>query len=89
MTEQEWLECRTPLLILEVLLDRVSDRKLRLFACACARRILPLLEGNLHSVGAEVIGVGEELADGRVEPARASLVDQGSGRFRATFNGRQ
>jgi hypothetical protein len=74
MTEQEWRECRAPLLMLQVLMNRVSDRKLRLFACACARRVLPLLAGDLHSVGAEVIGVGEELADGRVEPATASLV---------------
>ena len=36
MTEQDWLECADPEKMLEVVLDKASDRKLRLFACACA-----------------------------------------------------
>jgi hypothetical protein len=38
VTEVEWLACADPALILAFLHGKVSDRKLRLFACACFRR---------------------------------------------------
>jgi hypothetical protein len=60
MTEQEWLACTGPML--EFLRGKASDRKLRLFACACCRRFWNCLWSG--RVGQEAILTAERFADG-------------------------
>jgi hypothetical protein len=43
VTEAEWLACTDPKPMLEFLRGRASDRKLRLFACGCCRRLWDVL----------------------------------------------
>jgi hypothetical protein len=75
MTEQEWLHCAEPDVMLTYLLSRArewperilfwwrspSERKWRLFACACCRRIWPCFEDERSRKAVEV---SEKYADG-------------------------
>jgi hypothetical protein len=70
MTEEEWLACTDPAAMLKFLHGRVSDRKLRLFACACCRRAWPLTAGATGPQAQAVarawgaVEVAEGFADG-------------------------
>src|SRR5262245_7059952 len=44
MTEAEWLACKSSLVMLDFLSGKISDRKMRLFACACCRSALDRVE---------------------------------------------
>jgi hypothetical protein len=71
-----WAECISPEAMLEVLGKRASNRKLRLFACACVRRVAWLLRGEPDALAA--IDCAERHADRQVkkeqwEAARDSL----------------
>jgi len=70
MTEQEWLECSDPReMLAEALLGRASERKLRLFACACCRAAPRLPPGGQALRG---VGVAERLADGLAPDAEVA-----------------
>lgn len=60
MTETKWLACSEPSLMLKQLQGRVSERKLRLFACACWRRVWTLLSPADH----RAIEAAERCVDG-------------------------
>ena len=71
MTEAEWLACDDPLVMIDhiggkvsdrkVSDRKVSDRKLRLFACACARLVWHLLDDTRSR---DAVEVAERFADG-------------------------
>jgi hypothetical protein len=44
VTEAEWLAAADPLPMLDYLWEKTSDRKMRLYACGCCRRMWHLLE---------------------------------------------
>src|SRR5262245_48259221 len=68
MTEEQWLSCADPEQMQDFIRDRMrgwirdtaTERKLRLFACACARRFWHLLDGR----GRKAVEVSERYADG-------------------------
>lgn len=54
MFEARWLRCDEPEMMLRYLLGKTGDRKLRLFACACVRRVWPLLQDERSRLAVEV-----------------------------------
>src|ERR1700722_16352180 len=69
MNESNWRSSTHPQEMLLFLRDR-SERKRRLFACACCRRIWRLLDSN-HQMAVEI---AEKFADGLVDEEERSAV---------------
>ncbi len=77
MTEAEWLAQTHPSPMLTYLRGTASNRKLRLFACACCRRVLHLMPDGRSKWA---LGVAEAVADGLaddIERNRASEMRRG------------
>ena len=73
MTEAEWLTCEDPREMLEGgWAWPFSERKFRLFGCACCRRIWPLITAPESRKAVEV---SEALADGRSREGRRAAAN--------------
>jgi hypothetical protein len=66
MTEAEWLACNDPMRMLYLLGDQVSERKRRLFACACCRLVQPYAQ---HAGYRRPLETAERFADGQATAA--------------------
>jgi hypothetical protein len=73
MTEQEWLTCADPTPMVEHLREKTTDRKLRLFGCACVRRVWNLLDDEYTR---KLVEVGERYADALICDEELSKVRQ-------------
>jgi hypothetical protein len=73
MNEAEWFDCTDPHEMLEFVRDKVCHRKLRLFACACCRRIWHLLTDQRSRKAVEV---AERYADGYATAEELAAVAQ-------------
>ena len=63
MTEQEWLEATDPTWMLEFLRGKPIERKLRLFAVACCRRVWHVFSDERCR---EAVNAAEHFADGLI-----------------------
>lgn len=63
MNESEWLSCTSPAPLLDHARGQLNDRKLRLFACACCRRIWHLLDDRCRAT----VRLAEQFADGAAD----------------------
>jgi hypothetical protein len=72
MTESDWDDATDPQPLLQFLRDIgwESERKLRLFCCACCRRVWPALDAGER----EALRVAERHADGEAGPGSLGLL---------------
>jgi hypothetical protein len=78
MTEEEWLVASRPLKLLGSIRDRLTDRKLRLFACACCRRVWHLLPDPANR---DLVAAVEDRPDGtRDDPVLWAAIEASSRR---------
>jgi hypothetical protein len=75
VTESEWLACTDSQKMLEFLRGKASDRKLRLYACACCRHVWDLL---LDERSRTAIEVAEQYADGQISDEPLAIIRNGA-----------
>lgn len=76
MTEAEWERCTDRRKLLDFVGDKVSQRKLRLFAVACCRQQWELFPDKPHR---KLIETAEQFTDGAVTAEKLQLVDRPTG----------
>jgi hypothetical protein len=67
--ERAWLECTDPEAMLKARQGKTSERKLRLFVCACCRRVWHKLS---DPQGCRAVEIAERLADGQADPGEVA-----------------
>lgn len=85
MTEANWHTSSDPSSMLELLRGKTSDRKLRLFACACCRRLWDLLK---EKGSRQAVEVAERFADGQADEAKLVLAWYGASQAVTIGSGR-
>jgi hypothetical protein len=84
MTEEQWLKCKKrPDTMLASVASRATERKLRLYACACTRHVWPHLIAEDHS--RELLELHERYADGLI--SREEVVAAGRPAWEAVGTG--
>jgi hypothetical protein len=73
-SEDEWLCCLNPQPLLSALRGRLSDRKMRLFAAACCRRIWDLI---LRAEARDAVQAAEQFADAEITIEDLATIDLG------------
>jgi hypothetical protein len=78
VTEADWCSATDPSAMVAFLRGRgaVSDRRLRLFGCACARRVLPFVSDARFAL---LVAAAERAAEGEVAGEVEALVDEVQG----------
>ncbi len=79
LPQAEWNACIDPQSMLEFLRVEASERKLRLFAVACCRRIWALFDKERHRRAVEV---AEKYADGLANERELEFAKDGTGWWR-------
>jgi hypothetical protein len=70
MTAEEWLTATEPMQMLDFIEPIISERKARLVACACCRRIWHLFILRKHEPSRKAVELVEAVADGKVSDLR-------------------
>jgi hypothetical protein len=84
MTEEEWLACAEPTVMIEHLRWDVgmSARKLRLYACACCRH---LMSSSPDQTCEKAVVYGEKIADGLIGDAERTRIEAELRKVRMTY----
>lgn len=71
MTESEWNDCADPAFMYDLVRRTVSERKLRLIACACCRRVQHLVRGFSTPI---ILDLAERMAEGQASEEEVAQV---------------